>query len=218
MQLLLLSLHAGAVRPFLEASVPDTGRSLRIGYVIDAQAAYAGAPFVEAEYERVLALGHEVIRMECRELAPSRLDSILTDLDALYVAGGSTFALLESLRITGNDAVIVSHVRAGLPYIGCSAGSIITGPDIIPASLMDDPEDGPLLTSTTGLGLVSVTVIPHADGQLPQYPPALIAETLSRFGTSHALQPLRDDQALLVQHQQRTVVHSGEGKAPEAWI
>ena len=210
MHLLLLSLHTGAVASFLDASFAATGRGLRIGYVTDAQTAYGDAPFVAAEYERIRALGHEVERIECRTLAPAQLDARLTDVDAIYVAGGSTFALLEALRITGNDAVIVSHVRAGLPYIGCSAGSIITGPDIAPASLMDDPADGPLLTDTTGLGLISATVIPHADGQLPPYPPALIQETLSQYGGSHELQPLRDDQALLIHGGRQTIVESLE--------
>jgi dipeptidase E len=90
---------------------------------------------------------------------------MLAELDAVYVASGSTFALLEALKTTGNSAVLTEHVRNGLPYVGASAGSIIAGPDVTPASLMDDPADGSALTDFAGLALIDRTVIPHADGQ-----------------------------------------------------
>ena len=47
---------------------------------------------------------------------------ILDGLDALYVCGGETFVLLDNLRRDGLADVLVEKVRAGLPYIGLSAG------------------------------------------------------------------------------------------------
>lgn len=210
MRLLLLSWQSGALAPFLADASEAPDRRLTIGYVTDAQAGMAGAPFVAAERARVSALGHEVREIIARDVEPDQLDATLGGLDALYVAGGSTFALLEALKTTGNDAVIVDHVRAGLPYIGTSAGSIIAGPDIAPASLMDDPADGPLLRDTRGLALIDTTVVPHADGLLPPYPPELIDRILDTYGVDHRLQPLRDDQALLVDVRGARVVVSGE--------
>ncbi len=209
MKILLLSLNTGAVAPFLTEAARVTDRALRVGYALDAQAAYLGLPFVEAERERIRSLGYEVVPLMFRELAPAQLDAELEALDAIYVASGSTFALLESLRVTGNDEIVLSHVKSGLPYIGSSAGSIIAGPDVAPAALMDSPADGPLLNDTKGLGLVSATVIPHADGKLPPYPSALIDQTLETFGAEYALQPLRDDQALLADEQGESVIFSG---------
>ena len=210
MRLLLLSWQSGALAPFLADASGDPDRGLTIGYVTDAQAGLAGAPFVAAERARVSALGHDVREINARNTKPDQLDAELAALDALYVASGSTFALLEALKTTGNDAVIIDHVRAGLPYIGTSAGSIIAGPDIAPASLMDDPADGPLLQDTQGLALVDTTVVPHADGLLPPYPPELIDRILETYGVEHRLQPLRDDQALLVDARGAQVIASGE--------
>lgn len=208
MNLLLLSKNTGAVEPFLAATIQIAGRRLRIGYVTDAQVSYSAAPFVEAERGRIEALGHDVTYIETRSLTPAQLDAALTEIDALYVASGSTFALLEALRTSGNDAVITDHVRAGLPYIGSSAGSIIAGPDAAPLSLMDDPADGPLLRDTKGLGLIGTTIVPHADGKLPPYPTELINRVLQTYGTDYELQPLRDDQALVVDDQGERVVRS----------
>lgn len=97
-------------------------------------------------------------------MSPNELDRTLAGLDAVYVASGSTFALLEALQATGGGRVLSDHVRAGLPYIGASAGSIVAGPDVTPASLMDDPADGPALTSFHGLALVDQVVIPTLTG------------------------------------------------------
>lgn len=208
MRLLLLSWQPGAVAPFLADSSGVSGRRLTIGYMSDAQAGLAGAPFVAAERARVSALGHHVREISARDAKPDHLDAALRALDALYVASGSTFALLEALKTTGNDAVVVDHVRNGLPYIGTSAGSIIAGPDIAPASLMDDPQDGPLLRDTRGLALVDTTVVPHADGLLPPYPPELIARIFETYGDDHRLQPLRDDQALLIDERGTRLIDS----------
>lgn len=141
-------------------------------------------------------------------MSPDELDRTLAGLDAVYVASGSTFALLEALQATGGGRVLSDHVRAGLPYMGASAGSIVAGPDVTPASLMDDPADGPALTSFHGLALVDQVVIPHADGLLPPYPPELIARTLKTYGADYALLPLRDDQAFLTQSGRGRLVDS----------
>ncbi|GAA1702775.1 Type 1 glutamine amidotransferase-like domain-containing protein [Microbacterium sediminicola] len=165
-------------------------------------------PFVTAERDALERLGHELIPITVRAMPPRELDRVLADLDAVYVASGSTFALLEALQTTGGGAVVSERVRNGLPYIGASAGSIVAGPDATPASLMDDPADGPTLTSFDALGLVDHVVIPHADGLLPPYPRELIERTLETYGAEYALLPLRDDQAFLTQSGWGRVVDS----------
>lgn len=194
------------MRAFLDE--PDAAARGPIVYVADAQAAYAGAPFTTAERETVASFGRDVVDVTVRDADPADFDALLATAGAVYVAGGSTFALLEALRSSGNDAVLIDHVRRGLRYIGLSAGSIVAGPDVTPASIMDDPADGPALASHAGLGLVGRTVIPHADGALPPYPPELIQRTLDAYGSDFALLPLRDDQALLVDGETETLIAS----------
>lgn len=198
MRLLLLSLGVGAVPDFLSAHGPFRAGNPRIGYVRDAARPYEGEPFVEQERERLAGLGYDLDDLTVGGLSLDRLEDALGGVDAVYVAGGSTFALLDALRTSCADRLLVEHVRAGLPYIGSSAGSIVTGPSIEPASLMDDPADAPGLTDYRGLGLLDTVVIPHADGLLPPYPPELIARTTERYGDAYPLTLVHDDQALLV--------------------
>jgi len=194
MNLLLLSLGIGAVPTFLAETAPERAR---IGYL---GAAAGDAPWAQEERARIDALGHTVVDVDLAEGLP--------EIDVLYVAGGNTFVLLDALRRTGQDRVIAERVRAGLPYIGLSAGSIVAGPSVEAASLMDDRTEAPGLTDLTGLALIPDVVLPHADGKLPPYPPELIARTVSEYGASHRLLPLADDQALRVTDDGWSVIES----------
>ncbi|MEN4904581.1 Type 1 glutamine amidotransferase-like domain-containing protein [Luteimonas sp. TWI1416] len=199
MRLLLLSLGTGALPDFIADHVGRPASTVRLGYLDDAARPYAGLPFVAAERARIVAQGYRVIALTAGDFEdPAAFGATLEGLDALYVAGGNTFALLAALRRRSVDAALVAQVQAGLPYIGASAGAIVTGPSIEPASLMDDPAEAPALAERRGLGLVDTVVIPHADGALPPYPPALIAEIRRTYGATYPLTFLDDDQALRI--------------------
>nr|WP_314845567.1 Type 1 glutamine amidotransferase-like domain-containing protein [uncultured Microbacterium sp.] len=198
MNLLLLSLGVGAVPGFLSDRAAASSEPLRLGYVADAAAAFADAPFVHAERAAIEDLGYRVRELTARTTPAHEFAAALDEIDALYVAGGNTFALLAALRANGAADAIVRKVHDGLPYIGLSAGSIVAGSSIRPAALMDDPKDAPDLTDHTGLNLISEVVIPHADGALPPYPPELIRRTVELYGGDHTLILLEDDEALLV--------------------
>lgn len=172
---------------------------MRIGYINDAATPHGGAEFSASERNRLAGFGYHIKDLEVRTFrTPEAFGEALDTLDAVYVAGGNTFTLLESLRTHGAGRVLTARVRDGLPYIGLSAGSIVTGPSIEPLALMDDPAVAPALTSYASLRLVDFVTVPHANGQLPPYPPELIAEITRMYGTTHKLRLLNDNEALLV--------------------
>lgn len=72
-------------------------------------------------------LGVEFVYLSC---SPSSL-SILSGLHVLFVSGGNTPFLLQRLQSSGLAGAIQKRVRQGtLRYIGASAGSVVTGPNI----------------------------------------------------------------------------------------
>lgn len=170
----------------------------RVAYVPDAVRTIADNPF--ADYERGMLRddGLEIVELPLATTPPKETDRILSEVDAVYVAGGETFDLLWVLRSTGNDQVLLKHVRAGLPYIGCSAGSVVAGPNIEPVSLLDSPSVAPELHDYTGLGLTEHVIIPHASGSAPPFPIDVFADTVRRYGEDWPLVLLRDGQALLI--------------------
>ena len=83
--------------------------------------------------------------------------AVLERAEALFVGGGNTYALLERLRKAGLLDPIRARVRAGLPYLGSSAGSNVAGPNILTAN--DWNVVG--LTAFEALALVPFNVNPH---------------------------------------------------------
>ena len=56
--------------------------------------------------------------------------SAIASAEAIVVGGGNTFRLLEQLYETGLLEPIRARVRAGAPYVGWSAGSVVACPTI----------------------------------------------------------------------------------------
>lgn len=83
----------------------------------------------------------------------------LSEVDVVYVEGGSLVYMLNQARKTGFDIFLREFIENGNPYIGTSTGSFIASTDTEAGlSLEDYFEDD---FNPTGLGLVNFLVMPH---------------------------------------------------------
>jgi len=87
----------------------------------------AFVPFAAFDHGAYVAKVRE--RMAKMELDVVTLDE-LERAEAIFVGGGNTFRLLKKLQEGNLLGAIRERVRAGLPYIGSSAGSMIACPTI----------------------------------------------------------------------------------------
>ena len=119
---------------------------------------YAGVTVGPAEYSARLAeaLGPWGVRVRSIAAAPDPVAAV-QEASAIIVGGGNTFQLLKRCQETGILPAIRDRVRAGLPYLGWSAGSNLAGPTI--RTTNDMPIVQP--ASFDALGLVPFQINPH---------------------------------------------------------
>ena len=137
---------AGAITSLLG---PSTRRVLFVPYALfdhDAYAATARARFA--------ALGFPLDSVHDAPGGPVRA---VEETDAIFIGGGNTFRLLDALWRHGLVAPIRQRVRAGLPYIGTSAGSNVACVSIRTTN------DMPIVQPPTfdALDLVPFNINPH---------------------------------------------------------
>ena len=116
---------------------------------------------VEEETTILESLGLAVDVLDVSAASYESIVNSLTKNDIIFIGGGNTFFLLQELRRSGADKILVQEVNKGKLYIGESAGAVIACPDIGYCSGMDSPEKAPELTVFNGLVLVDFFIVPH---------------------------------------------------------
>lgn len=151
MRLLLIS-NSG--RPFLEhcksAIVDFLGRERRLAFVTAANL-HDEALYFDRARTALAPLDVLHLRWNSDPLAT------LEGAEALFVGGGNTYALLARLRHAALLEPIRARVRAGLPYLGASAGANVAGLTVLTTN--DWNVIG--LDAFDALGLVPFNINPH---------------------------------------------------------
>lgn len=189
LRILCLSLNGGDIVRFLATEPRD---SLSIAFIGTAGNVYDDAHFVDADRRRLRHLGHNLIETDVSAMSTSECEAALDRADAIFVAGGNTFYLLQELRVDDKFSVLRRAVLNGKPYIGASAGAVILTSDVEYVRSIDDPEKAPMLTTTKGLGVVDFAPLPHFGN--PKYLSAYFEILERHAGLDIVL--LRDDQAV----------------------
>lgn len=108
--------------------------------------------------------GMEIIELEISTASKEEIKDKIIISDMIYVAGGNTFFLLDKLRKTGADKLIIEQIHNGKPYIGESAGSMILSANIEYVSLMDSPKvTSELNGEYDALAITEFSIVPHAN-------------------------------------------------------
>ncbi|NTW30988.1 MAG: type 1 glutamine amidotransferase-like domain-containing protein [Candidatus Moranbacteria bacterium] len=142
-------------------------------------------------------LGIEVIELDVSDT--DRFENIRST-DIYYVCGGNTYFIMDRMRKTGIDTMLIEAVRNGKFYIGVSAGSIIAGPDIDIARLGDENDVG--LHDMSGLGLADCVISPHFSESE--------RKALESFESEHQSEhiiAISDDEAVFVEDGKMTMIY-----------
>jgi dipeptidase E len=93
------------------------------------------------------------------------------DAQAIAVGGGNTFHLLKRLQETGVLEALGERARAGVPYLGWSAGSVVAGPTIRTTN------DMPIVEPPRGLGALGLVPFQINAHFTDAHPPGFQGET-----------------------------------------
>lgn len=157
MNLLLISNSTNAGEPYLQYPMPEIARMLE-GVREVVFVPYAAVMFSYAEYERRVQARFDEIGVRVRSLHRSPNPRLMIrHAKAICVGGGNTFALAKKMHEQNLMSAIASRVRAGIPYVGWSAGSNVACPSICTTN--DMPIVQP--SSFDAIGAVKFQINPH---------------------------------------------------------
>lgn len=91
------------------------------------------------------------------QMEVSRTLDFLREVDAIFIGGGDTFALLRDMRTTGQLEVIQQQALKGIPTGGTSAGANVQGPVI--GTTNDFPVND--IATRDALSLFPALINPH---------------------------------------------------------
>lgn len=111
------------------------------------------AAYTRKAQERLQREGFEIDGLT----ADSAGAALLEAAEGVFVGGGNTFRLLDTLQRSGLLEALRRRVKAGLPYLGASAGTNIVAPTI------KTTNDMPIVQppSFEALGLLPFQINPH---------------------------------------------------------
>ena len=105
--------------------------------------------------------GYEVENFDISVFSEETVKEKISETKIIFVSGGNTFYLLQELKKKNLISYLRGKIENGLLYIGESAGSVITAPNIGYADIVDDKALATELNDYTGLNLVDFYVVPH---------------------------------------------------------
>ena len=157
MKLLLISNSTNAGEAYLKYPIAQIGAHLQgVSEVVFIP--YAAVTFSYDEYERKVQDRFNEIGIKVRSVHHAlNKRNFVRHAQAIVIGGGNTFALLKKMQEEDLLDMIFRRVKAGVPYIGWSAGSNVTCPTICTTN------DMPIVQpqSFRAIGLVPFQINPH---------------------------------------------------------
>ncbi len=124
--------------------------------------------------------------------------------DYIYVSGGNTFFLLQELKRSGADKIIIDEINSGKLYIGESAGTMVLSPNIEYVKDMDNCKIASNLDTFTALNIIDFYPVPH----YTNFPfVKAVEKILTKYESELNLYPINNSQIILVENDDVQVVN-----------
>jgi dipeptidase E len=189
----------------LAALVGKAPADTKVGFVPTAANVEPGnKDWFIAQLTNLHAYGYEWVEVVDPSAAGVDWRTRLADVDVVFVSGGSTFHLLDQMRLTGFGEWVTSQ-RERKVYVGASAGSIVATPTIRVASVPPADINPSGITDLTAMGWVDFELEPHCD--------AARCEVVQAYARQYATAAYALDDASAIEVVDGAARVVGEGRA-----
>ncbi len=127
----------------------------------------------------------------------------IKNTDFLHVSGGNTFFLLQEIKRKKLMDFIVDRINEGMLYIGESAGTLITCPDVFYADDVDNKSLAPELEDTKGMNIIPFYPLPHYQDEPFK---ETVEKTLVKYDCKLKLFPFSNNEAITVDGEDMDIV------------
>ena len=158
---LFLSSSFVDVSEFLEPFLGEELKNKRITFIPTASVPEEYKAYVTNDRKAFEKLGIIIEELNISNTGTSQIEQVIKKNDFIYISGGNTFYLLQELKTSGADKIILKEIKKGKPYIGASAGSIIMSKNIEYVEKMDDKVKAKNLDDYNALNVVAFYTLPH---------------------------------------------------------
>ncbi len=161
---IFLASQASNVLEDICKKLPKNPKDYSVAFIPTASNPYENPTWLEQDKEKLKELGFNLFEMDIQGKSQKELEILLKSIDIIFVAGGNTMFLLEKMKESGFDNLIMQFVKKGVIYIGSSAGSVIFAPDSEPSKFFDERK-GISKIDTNSIGLIDFYPLPHYDNK-----------------------------------------------------
>jgi dipeptidase E len=196
MKNLFLSSYFSGVADLLPKFTNDTCSGKKVVFIPTASLPEKVTFYVNADKKSLGKLGLIVEELEFSKASQDEIIGKINNADYVFVEGGNTFFLLQEMKRTGVDKLILEHINKGKIYIGASAGSMIVTKNIEYVKYMDDPKIAKDLNNDfSALSVIDFYIVPHCTN----FPFKKAAEKIiTEYSEKFDLRPINNNQVIIV--------------------
>jgi len=156
-------------------------------------------PWIDNAKKEMERLGFDMTYYTITEKSENEIETILNDFDVVYMAGGNTMYLLKKSQECNFKKCIEKFIKRRGVYIGQSAGSIITGPNIKSLYELENDDFFKELNDYDGYGLVDFVTIPHFGDKSKKEERFFNVRFKHMYGSGYKIFLLTDQQYIRIQ-------------------
>lgn len=166
----------------------------KVGFIPTASELEDDRWYMEESRNNLKNMKFDVIDIEISKESKEKILDKFNNIDAIFVAGGNCFYLLEQLKLKDVLQELINFANNKI-YIGSSAGACIACPSINYAEKLDNKLEAPLLKNCNAMNLINGYILPHYQSE-EKYT-NLSNEIIEEYQNLNFI-PLTNEQAVIV--------------------